>query len=384
MHRWSLIPLFLFTLLAWPPACTKNPAASDDGFSRPWDLLPRVVSPQLTRELAARLAALPLSCVGRPYPNKPGHVLASDDESAPHAQKTPIFQGCFDWHSSVHMHWTLVRLIRLFPDLPDRGRIVALLDAQFTPEKVAVELAFFRTPHNKTFERTYGWAWFLRLAGELALLPDPHAVAWRTALAPLEKHLRDASMAYLELLPKPVRHGVHANTAFAMDMMLKYAVAVGDAEFEAALKKRGRAFFLGDRDCPAAYEPSGVDFVSPCLAEAHLLSQVLPQAEFLPWFNAFLPSVFAAGFDNLRAPPPITDYRDYVIGHLVGLNFSRAWAYGELCAAFPEADGRRAAFSTLGAIHLVAGLQAMDQTGYGGEHWLASFATYALTAQPKP
>ncbi len=345
-------------------------------------MLPTIEAPALTRELASKLARLPLACIGKPYPNKPGHVLASDAENLPHAQKTPIFSGCFDWHSSVHMHWTLVRLIRLFPDLPQRDEIVALLDARFTPDKVAAELAFFRTPHNATFERTYGWAWFLRLAGEIAQLKDPQARSWQAALAPLTRHIRDASLAHLEKLSNPVRHGVHANTAFAMDMMLKYAQAVGDTEFSDALKKRALFFFRADLDCPAAYEPSGVDFVSPCLSEAHLLSQVLPQAEFVRWFDAFLPAVGSPGFDNLRAPPQITDYKDYVIGHLVGLNFHRAGSFRALAAAFPESDGRRAWFASLASIHLIAGLLGMDQTGYGGEHWLASFATVALASNP--
>ncbi len=345
---------------------------------------PEVDAPELTAALASKLAALPLSCVGKPYPNKPGHVFASDAEAVPHPQKTPIFFGCFDWHSSVHMHWTLVRLLRRFPDLPEAPRVVAALDAAFTPEKAAAELAFFRTPHNATFERTYGWAWFLRLAGELALLDHPRAPAWRGALAPLTAHLRDASIAYFDKLPKPVRHGVHANTAFAMDHMLRYARAVQDRDFEAALTRRARDFFLADRACPAAYEPSGVDFVSPCLAEAHLLAQVLPPSEFTAWFDAFLPSPADPGFASLRALPPITDPKDYVIGHLVGLGFQRAWCYRGLASAFPEADPRRRWFTALAASHLAEGLAGMDRTGYGGEHWLASFATYALTAEATP
>jgi hypothetical protein len=233
---------------------------------------PAVTAPELTPALASKLAALPLSCIARPYPNKPGHVHATDAEAVPHPRKTPIFSGCFDWHSSVHMHWTLVRLLGRFPDLPEAPRIVAALDAAFTPEKAALELAFFRTPHNATFERTYGWAWYLRLAGELASLEHPRAAAWRAALTPLTAHLRAAAIAYYDKLPKPVRHGVHANTAFAMDHMLRYARAVPDRDFEAALTRRARDFFFADHTCPALYEPSGVDFVSPCLAEAYLLA----------------------------------------------------------------------------------------------------------------
>lgn len=371
---------------AGPPASQPvlAPAPAPPAPAAPTLTLPTDPAPELTPALASKLAALPLSCVGRPYPNKPGHVHADAAEAVPHPQKTPIFSGCFDWHSSVHMHWTLVRLLGRFPDLPEAPRIVAALDAAFTPEKAALELAFFRTPHNATFERTYGWAWYLRLAGELARLDHPRAAAWRAALAPLTAHLRDASITYFDKLPKPVRHGVHANTAFAMDHMLGYARAVQDRDFEAALSGRARDFFLADRACPAAYEPSGVDFVSPCLAEAHLLAQVLPPGEFVAWFDAFLPPPVSPEFANLRALPPITDPKDYVIGHLVGLGFHRAWCYRGLAAAFSAADPRRRWFTALAASHLTEGLAGMDRTGYGGEHWLASFATYALTAEPNP
>ncbi len=358
-----------------PPASEVPPSSPEF----PSFEIPRVSLPVLDRDLANRLSELPLSCIPRSYPNKPGHVYAEDAEAVPHRQKTPVFHGCFDWHSSVHMHWTLVRLLRVVPDLPRRPEIVKLLNDQFTPEKVATEVAFFNTPHNRTFERIYGWAWLLRLQGELMLSGEDEAHRWRETLAPLASMIRDRSIVFLEKLPKPVRPGTHQNTAFGMDHLWKYAKAADDRELLEVLRRQATFFFGQDAACPVSWEPSGVDFISPCLAEAHLMSSVLEQEEFVAWLDRFLPDPHTEAFSSLRTPPVITDLQDYVIGHLVGLNFQRAWAYLELAARLPEKDRRRNAFRQLGALHLAEGLKDMNRTGYGGEHWLASFAVNALT-----
>ena len=337
--------------------------------------------PVLTSEMGSKLALLPLSCIKKEYPNKPGHVHESSSSEVAHTLKTPIFSGCFDWHSSVHMHWTLIRLMRLFPDLKQKDQIISLMNEQFTEEKVGTELAFFNSRYNETFERTYGWAWLLRLQSEFILLNDENGKKWAQTLSPLVKVIRDRSIEYFNKLPKPVRPGTHSNTAFSMDHMLKYAEITNDSEFVESLKKRAVDFFLKDRNCPTDYEPSGVDFVSPCLAQAHLMAQVLEKKAFLNWLNEFLPAPGSDEFSFVMNPPEITDHTDYVIGHLVGLNFQRAWSYIGISNALDERDYRKELFRSVAAIHLHEGLNGMDKTGYGGEHWLASFATYALTSE---
>jgi hypothetical protein len=337
--------------------------------------------PVLSPDMAEKLALLPLSCIKKDYPNKPGHVHESNESAVSHTLKTPIFSGCFDWHSSVHMHWTLIRLMRIFPNLTQKDKIIELMNEQFTKEKVETEIAFLNEKYNRTFERTYGWAWLLRLQSELVLMNDENGKKWAEILDPLAKLIRDRSIEYFNKLPKPVRPGTHSNTAFSMDHMLKYAVISGDREFEEALKKRAVDFFYNDKNCPTDYEPSGVDFVSPCLAEAHLLSQVLEKNKFFNWFNEFLKNPGSYEFSFILNPPEITDHTDYVIGHLVGLNFQRAWSYTGISGVLEKNDYRKELFRSIAAIHLHEGLNGMDKTGYGGEHWLASFATYALTAE---
>lgn len=335
--------------------------------------------PVFSADMAEKLALLPLSCIKKDYPNKPGYVYENESDVDSHKQKTPIFSGCFDWHSSVHMHWTLIRLIRLFPDLSQKGNIVALMNEQFTNEKVEAEIVFLNETLNKTFERTYGWAWLLRLQSELMLLNDENGAKWAETLAPLSKLIRDRTIEYFNKLPKPVRHGTHSNTAFSMDHMLKYAFIAGDKEFEEALKKRALDFFFKDKNCPTDYEPSGIDFVSPCLAEAHLLSQVLEKDRFFIWLNEFFENPGSDKFSSILKPPEITDHTDYVIGHLVGLNFQRSWSYIGISKALDENDYRKELFKSIASAHLHEGLAGMDKTGYGGEHWLASFVTYALS-----
>lgn len=330
---------------------------------------------------AAKLSELPLSCITRSYPNKPGTVHETDADAVPHTAKTPVFSGCFDWHSSVHMHWTLIRLLRLFPDLETSAQINNLLDSQFTDEKIATEIAFFNEKYNLTYERTYGWAWLMRLQAELLMSNDAKSAKRAEKLAPLVKIIRDRTILFFNKLPSAIRPGTHANTAFSMDHMIAYSRIAKDKELEEVLKKRAVDYFGEDVKCPLSYEPSGVDFISPCLAEAQLMSQVLDKKSFEKWLDQFMQNPKASEFRNIAQPPLITDHKDYVIGHLVGLNFHRAWSFRMIANALSDDSPIKKAYLNLAAIHLNAGLDGMDKTGYGGEHWLASFATYAFTAQ---
>ena len=338
-----------------------------------------VTKPQLTVILAEKLTSLPLSCIEKHYPYKPGHVHKSEKSTVPHHVKTPVFSGCFDWHSAVHMHWTLVRLMRLFPDIKTKDQIVELLNRQLTKEKVKKEIEFFEQKHNQIFERTYGWAWLMRLQSELILLDSPDSKRWAETLKPLVNMIRDRTIEYFKKLPKPVRPGTHSNTAFSMNHMLAYAHAAADKELEQSIETTALKFFKNDRSCPVGYEPSGVDFISPCLSEAYLMSQIMDRPDFAEWLDRFFPEMCDKNFKNITTPPTVTDPKDYVIGHLVGLNFQRAWAYKGIADELSKNDPRKEVFIELSDIHLKSGLEGMDKTGYGGSHWLASFATLAFT-----
>lgn len=329
----------------------------------------------LTPQQASSLAKLPLHCLRKEYPNKIDHVLAGDADAKKPRELHPAFYGCFDWHSSVHGHWMLVRLLRQFPALPEAAQIRATLNATLTAKNIAVEVAYFDGPGRQSYERTYGWAWLLQLATELHGWDDPDGKRWAAALQPLA----DALIArYLAFMPKqtyPIRTGVHPNTAFGLAFALDHARAVGHAKLEALVVERATTYFGKDVDYPAQLEPSGEDFFSPALMEADLMRRVLRPAKLATWLRAF----FQRGLPKPLAKPAIvSDRTDPKLAHLDGLNLSRAWCLRSLAAALPARDPLRASLVAAAKAHTTEGLAHVTTGDYAGEHWLASFAVYLL------
>jgi len=331
------------------------------------------------QQRAAEFARLALQGIDREYPNQPGAVLRGARDLQSPAVMHPAFYGCYDWHSAVHGHWLLVRLLRICPDLPDAAGVRARLSAHLTAASLATEAAYFEPEEHRGFERMYGWAWVLRLAAELKAWDDPDARPWAQNLRPLERRLVALTRAYLPRLTHPVRTGVHGNTAFALAQMLDYARVAGDAGFEQVLAARARHYFLADRDYPAAYEPSGEDFLSPGLCEADLMRRVLPPAEFSAWLDDFIPGLRAGNLGGWAQPVAVSDFTDGRLTHLAGLNLSRAWALRGVRSALVPADDRRAALEAAARTHESEGLKQVFSGHYAGEHWLATFAVYHLT-----
>jgi hypothetical protein len=329
----------------------------------------------LTPPLATKFAGLALAGIGREWPHAYQHLAQrASDVRGPRALH-PAFFGCLDWHSSVHGHWTLARILRLFPGLPAAPRIRAALGASLTKGNLSAELAYFRSPGRATFERPYGWGWLLALAAELRAGKEPSVRRWSQALRPLEEFIAEAVCGYLSLLPYPVRTGVHSNTAFALSLSLDYARASGHRRLEAAIVSRSRAFYRSDSDAPVGWEPGGEDFLSPSLTEADLMSRVLPAAGFRRWLPRFLPGLTGGEPSPLMNPPRVFDRHDPKQVHLDGLCLSRAWALRRIASVLPFDDKVRRAAD----LHARAGLARVSSGDYAGEHWLASFALYLLT-----
>jgi hypothetical protein len=333
---------------------------------------------------AGRFAALALACAHLEYPNKIAHVLQSDADVRPPRELTPVFYGCYDWHSAVHGHWLLARLVRLYPDAAFAAPARAALAASFTDEKVATELAYLRGAGRVTFERPYGLAWLLQLAAELRSWPDPDAARWAASLLPLELEAAARIRSWLPKLHYPIRIGEHAQTAFAFGLIRDWSVVAGDADMRALIDARSRHYYLGDVSCPLAYEPSGEDFLSPCLAEADLMRRVLPEAEFARWLAAFLPLVPMEGSVDWLTPGVVTDRKDPKLAHIDGLNLSRAWMLRGIASGLPAKDPRRAALEGAAARHGEAALPAVTGEHYEGGHWLGSFAVYLLGGSGRP
>jgi hypothetical protein len=334
--------------------------------------------PVLDAAGAARFAKLALKCVRQEYPNKLDHVMNGASEVQSPKALHPAFYGCFDWHSSVHGHWMLVKVLRDFPELPEAGAIRAILDENLAPERIASEVAYFAQPNRRSFERTYGWAWLLKLSAELRSWDSPEARRWSANLQPLANRV---TAAFLDFLPRqtyPIRTGVHPNTAFSLSLALDYARMAKDSRLETLIAERARTYFGVDRGAPITWEPSGEDFLSPSLEEAALMAKLLPKSEFRTWFNAFLPSFLTEG---RLEPAKVSDRTDPKIVHLDGLNLSRARCLFGIAAAMGSKDPRRSALLAAADAHARASLPYLASGSYEGEHWLGTFAVHMLDAR---
>jgi Protein of unknown function (DUF2891) len=343
-------------------------------------------APSLDGAAAARFAALALKCLHQEYPNHVSHTLNSAADARPPHELTPAFYGCLDWHSDVHGHWLLVRLLRLFPDAPFAAQARAEVARSLTPENIAGETAYLRGAGRASFERPYGLAWQLRLAAELHQWDDPDARRWSATLAPLETEAAARLESWLPKLHYPIRIGEHDQTAFSFGLMWDWAAITADAHMRELLTDAAQRFYRHDRNCPLAYEPSGEDFLSPCLAEADFMRRVLPPKAFAEWLSAFLPQIPHGGAKSSAAPAQwlspgvVTDRADPKLAHIDGLNLSRAWMLQGIAQGLPPGDQRTPALLATAQAHADAALPAVTGEHYEGGHWLGTFAVY-LTSQ---
>jgi len=329
---------------------------------------------------AERFAKLALECVNREYPNKIAHLLNSDTDVQPPRKLTPAFYGCFDWHSSVHGHWLLVRLVRIFPDAGYAHSARKALRRNLTSENLVQEARYLRADGRAAFERPYGLAWLLQLAAELREWDDSDARAMYANIRPLEETAVERLSAWLPRLSHPVRGGEHSQTAFAMGLMLDYAQCAQHTEFIELIETKARCFYLNDKHYPLSYEPSGEDFLSPGLAEADLVRRTLPADMFAQWLSDFLPQIsHSSARSGWLQPVSSPDPSDPKLAHLDGLNLSRAWMLEGIEAGLPPDDPRRRAIAATAEAHKRAGLAAVTGEHYEGGHWLGSFAVYLLT-----
>ncbi|WBV52707.1 DUF2891 domain-containing protein [Chryseobacterium gambrini] len=333
--------------------------------------------PKLTDEMAVRLSEKPLHCINQEYPNKTAHIINNEKE-VPLSPKDlhPSFYGCFDWHSSVHGHWMLLRLLKTKPGLSVAKDIENILDNSFKKESLQTEADYFtKYQLTGTFERTYGWAWLLKLDEELATWDHPKAKIWHENLKPLTDKILASWKTFLPKQTYPNRTGVHPNTAFAMVFALDWARATGDKDFENQLIEKAKYFYLNNTKTPAYLEPDGSDFFSPSLEIADLMRRVLPQKEFVVWLNNFYEK---RSLENIEKIPVVSDLSDYQTVHLVGLSFSKAWCMKGIAKSLPVNHPLKQKFEKTANVFLNNGLPLLFQGNYGGDHWLASFAVYAL------
>ncbi len=332
----------------------------------------------LDEATAARFARLALDCVHREYPNKISHFMRGDADARPPRELTPAFYGCYDWHSAVHGHWLLARLVRRFPGAAFSPMARSALARSLTTENISGELRYLQEPGRTAFERPYGLAWLLQLCREIRCWDDPQAALWAGLLEPLERAAASGLASWLPKLRHPIRVGEHTQTAFAFGLVHDWAVLVGDRSISGLIGAKSREFYLSDKDGPLAYEPSGEDFLSPCLGEADLMRRILQPLEFAEWLQGFLPALPADGTTAWLRPVEVSDRADPRLAHLDGLNLSRAWMLRGMAAGLPPGDARCSTLLKTSREHARAALPAVTGENYAGGHWLGTFAVYLL------
>ena len=336
----------------------------------------QVAKMELTLNQANNLASLPLACVQKEYPNRTGHTLGSEEDLAGPKTLHPAFYGCFDWHSAVHGHWSMVKLLKTHPNLKEADHIKMVLNTNLSKENISTEVAYFKGKNNKNFERTYGWGWLLKLAEELHTWDDPIAKELSENLQPLTDLIAGKLIAYLPKLQYAVRVGTHSNTAFGLSFAWDYAKTLDNQDLMNSIRTRALYFYKKDQACPIGWEPSGADFLSPCFEEIDLMRRILSKEEFMQWMVKFLPALKQPNFDIAIAR--VGDREDGQLVHLDGLNFSRAWVFYGLAKQYPEAYGH---LEQVANKHIAYSFPNLVGDAYEGGHWLGSFAIYALGAQ---
>jgi hypothetical protein len=333
-------------------------------------------SQNLTIDEANHLASLPIKCLQQEYPNKLNQLLLDKSELLHPKELHPAFYGCFDWHSSVHGHWSLVYLLSNFENLKDKELIIEKLQINLSKKNIVQEMLYFEKTHEKSFERTYGWNWLLKLQHELEISNDSYAKELADNLRPLTNLI---IKRYIEFLPKllyPIRVGTHSNTAFGLTSAWDYAVFSGNITLQNSIKESAKRMFLKDENCPFNWEPSGTDFLSPCMEEVAIMQRILPQNEFIPWIKKFAPQLFSKKWKWEVAK--VSDRTDGHLVHLDGLNFSRAWNLYDLIQHYPKEFSH---LKSMADTHLSFSLPSIVDGNYEGEHWLASFALRAFEAK---
>lgn len=335
----------------------------------------------LNESQASHFARLALKCVAREYPNKPEHVINDDRDVQSPKLLHPAFYGCYDWHSSVHGHWMLVRLLRKFPKMLEADEIRKAISANLTAENIQIEADYLKQANRQSFERTYGWAWLLKLAEELSSWDDPDARSWSSNLQPLVEALVNQYIVFLPKQIYPIRTGVHPNTAFGLAFAFDYAKRLANRKLANLIAERSRTYFANDINYPAAWEPGGEDFFSPAMMEADLMRRVLKPVEFRRWFHRFLPQLAVGKPKTLLNPAIVTDRSDPKLVHLDGLNLSRAWCMQSVAKGLPRNDHARKVLVNSARQHATEALAHVASGDYAGEHWLASFAVYLLSTE---
>nr|WP_321245460.1 DUF2891 domain-containing protein [uncultured Psychroserpens sp.] len=365
--------IYLLSLAVLALSCNTSEEKKNNDAQEKVEVI-QVKVPTINLEEANRLAQLPIHCIQTEYPNKLNQTIGSDSDLKSPQDLHPAFYGCFDWHSAVHGHWSLVSLLRQYPNLENADEIKGMLLENLSEQHIKVEVAYFFEKYNATYERTYGWAWLLKLTEELHKWNDPISKELESNLQPLTDLIVEKYVDFIPKLNYPIRVGEHPNTAFGLSFAYDYAKTLGNEQLQSLIEQRAKAFYMTDAGCPLSWEPSGFDFLSPCFEEAALMKRVLQKEDFKAWLSDFLPQLEDENFTLETGK--VSDRTDGKLVHLDGVNFSRAWSLNEIAKGLPEYNHLK----NIANQHINYSLPSIVGDNYEGGHWLGSFAIYALNS----
>ena len=402
------------TVSAQAPQTAQAPAKPPEGEFK--DLpalmasLPKATVKPLTEPSALLFTALPLACIDDLQPRPGGttkpYFWQPTYRTVEGYERTRAFYGCNDWATAVSATWTVVTLLKQFPELPAGELIREKLTAHLGRDNLEGELAYFRaTPSS---QRPYGHAWFLKLYADLATWKDPDGLRYAENAAPLARFFADGLVSYLASLERPNRGANNGNSALSLNLMLDYADTTRDPIIKRVVGDAARRFYAGDTNCTTTTEAASPEMVSPCLEEAALMSRVLDAAAFVPWLDKFLPAANSAAFRTLRsinfdatgargrdgrgegggaaaqatggaAGPGRGGVPGNARAQWIGLSFTRATAYSRIAAVLPTVDPRVTVFRRLAEIHAERGQQEVVTSAAFDAPWVGALAVAYLS-----
>lgn len=395
------------------PAATAQSDKAEDFKDLPalMAALPNVSAKPVDNEVSLQFSALPLACIDdlQSKPQARAYFWQPTYRTVDGYDKSRAFYGCNDWATAVSATWTMVSLLKRFPELGSGNLVREKLTDHLGRSNLEGEMAYFKAAAN--FQRPYGYAWFLKLYADLATWKDPDGSRYAENATPLARYFLDALPGYLIGLERPNKMAGQTNTALTLSLLLDYVDATRDMTLKRAVAQTAQRFYMTDTNCATETEAATPEMISPCLSEASVMSRVLEQAEFVTWLNTFLPPANSTKFKPLRsiAFDAVSPTRrggnrgpqrggdetaaaaDLQAGGRggatpnpralwIGLAFTRADAYSHLASALPASDPRVAVFRRLASFHASEGQRELSDPAAFDAPWVGALAFSYLTS----
>lgn len=330
---------------------------------------------------ASYFAQLSLGCVSKTYPHYFYKGFSEKVPSGSPKDLWPSFCGCYDWHSSVHNHWCMIKILKLFPNIAEAAEMRSRLNESFNPEKIKKELEYVRTHENGLFEFPYGQSWVLKMAEELSTWKDRDAQRWLNNLAPLSDYIAFVHSLVWKQVDKVELSGSHDSPAMALSFAYDYAVQFNDDKLKKVVSSAAMKYYGKVQNTSIEKEPYEYDFMSASLLVADLMRKVMTPEKYVKWCKKFCPNLFISSKVNVALQIKRSAKHDGYESHWDGYHLNRIWCLNGMLKTLPE--------GTLDEATKAEWVLAMNQMwdyaqesigkgNYDIDHWLSSFSVFAL------